>query len=173
MPSDFMSASDCERFLACLDIGSEEDCWYWRRQGAARYGSFDLGGKKQKAHRLAYRWQFGDIPPGENICHHCDHPYCCNPLHLFTGSQKRNMEDCARKGRIVSPRGTAHYRARVTEEQVLEIRRLRRQGWTLQRLADKFGIANQTVSTIVLRQFWAWLPDPVEETGPPDEEHSS
>jgi hypothetical protein len=33
------------------------------------------------------------------ILHRCDNPQCCNPEHLFVGTQAENMADMRRKGR--------------------------------------------------------------------------
>lgn len=33
------------------------------------------------------------------VCHHCDHPGCFNPSHLFIGDGFANMQDMTAKGR--------------------------------------------------------------------------
>ncbi|WP_434452948.1 HNH endonuclease signature motif containing protein [Lentzea sp. E54] len=33
------------------------------------------------------------------VNHHCDTPSCCNPDHLYWGTQSENMQDCVRRGR--------------------------------------------------------------------------
>lgn len=55
-------------------------------------------------------------------------------------------------------RGEANVNARLTREQVREIRHLANGGGLLQReVAEKFGIAQQTVSKIVRGDRWGWL----------------
>jgi hypothetical protein len=44
----------------------------------------------------------GPIPDDMGICHRCDTPPCVNPDHLFLGTQKDNMADCAAKGRLAT-----------------------------------------------------------------------
>lgn len=46
---------------------------------------------------------------------------------------------------------------KLTEEKVLEIRRLRKQGLLLTDIASKFGIHPSYVATIANRRQWAWL----------------
>lgn len=50
-------------------------------------------------HRLSYNAFKGDLDPGKDVCHKCDVRNCCNPLHLFQGTRKVNMQDAVSKGR--------------------------------------------------------------------------
>jgi hypothetical protein len=59
-----------------------------------RYGTIGVG-----THRLAWELANGPIPDGMQVLHKCDNPRCCNPDHLFLGTQQVNMADMARKGR--------------------------------------------------------------------------
>lgn len=51
------------------------------------------------AHRIAYEAAFGAPPPDRLVMHHCDNPPCCEPDHLFVGTQTDNMHDMWAKGR--------------------------------------------------------------------------
>jgi hypothetical protein len=55
-------------------------------------------------------------------------------------------------------RGTRHGMAKLTEAQVLEIRRRRDAGERLQAIADDFGVDMSLVSLIGLRKIWRHLP---------------
>lgn len=75
-------------------------CWVWTAHCMHDgYGTFKFKGKDELAHRVAYLMTHGSIPPGHEILHHCDNPPCCNPAHLFTGTQFDNMRDMVAKGR--------------------------------------------------------------------------
>lgn len=80
-------------------------CWGWLGSTNGRgYGQLSSrhgrGGSPEKAHRVSYEFHHGPIPKGMVVCHKCDNPPCTNPNHLFLGTQKDNMIDCSKKGRI-------------------------------------------------------------------------
>lgn len=79
-----------------------ETCIEWDGPFANRYkyGIVSLDGHRLLAHRLAYRLFHGKIPRGFCVCHSCDNPKCFNPKHLWVGTQKENMQDAHRKGRL-------------------------------------------------------------------------
>lgn len=57
-------------------------------------------------HRVAYAQVYGDFDQSLKVCHSCDNPPCCNPAHLFLGTQKDNLRDMFAKGRA-RPHGKA------------------------------------------------------------------
>lgn len=48
-------------------------------------------------HRVAWEVTNGPIPKGISVCHRCDNPPCCNPQHLFLGTQSDNNLDMVEK----------------------------------------------------------------------------
>jgi len=157
-----------ERFWRRVSIGDSSECWLWTGATTKGYGVCTWGHNlKAYAHRKAYEFAFGPIPEGLLICHHCDTPLCCNPRHLFVGTQHDNMADCAHKGRNHSgsdcwqvhhpgriPRGERHANRVLTEMVVLEMRRLYGEGVPQCKLATRFGVTRGTVWTIVHRKAW-------------------
>lgn len=75
-------------------------CWNWigwkDRKG---YGQAHFQSKRFFSHRLSWIFYKGEIPIGLYVCHKCDNPSCCNPDHLFLGTQKDNIQDMMKKGR--------------------------------------------------------------------------
>lgn len=89
-----------KRFFSSFDAPSMEECWLWKRLiGSHGYGLIYGAKKERLAHRLMWEITNGVIKPGFHILHKCDVRSCCNPNHLFIGTQKDNMVDCAKKGR--------------------------------------------------------------------------
>lgn len=93
-----------ERFWRKVDRRADA-CWEWQGRVAWNgYGAFDMTvdgrNSPQRAHRMAYLATFGAIPPGLDVCHHCDNRRCVRPDHLFVGTRKDNMQDAVRKGRV-------------------------------------------------------------------------
>lgn len=50
-------------------------------------------------HRAAWIVTHGPIPDGLQVLHRCDNPPCCNPAHLFLGTQLDNVSDMNAKRR--------------------------------------------------------------------------
>lgn len=141
------------------------------------YARIRNGSKLERANRVAFRACHGPLPPEAHACHVCDAPACIESTHLFAGSHADNAADRERKNRGGGwkTRGEAHGCAKLTVDDVLEIRSLFaaqrcdlptelrgsehwRQG-QLKRasLAARFGISRHTIRLILLRNLWAWL----------------
>lgn len=137
-----------------------KDCWPWKGYVASHgYGQFGIGTKPHqvriRAHRFAWIVSRGPIPDGLMVCHNCDNPRCVNPGHLRLDSQAGNIHESVRKGRK-----KAWGLQKLNAEQVQELRQIYAAGGTTQKaLAQRFGVARNTVSQIVNRKCWAHLPD--------------
>lgn len=90
------------------------------------------------------------------VCHHCDNPPCCNPAHLFLGTALDNVRDMLNKGRERPAYGRRHHAAKLTEEQVREIRARRARGEKLVDLAEEFHVGGPRLSVITRHPEKAW-----------------
>ena len=90
-----------DRFWSKVDIKSKDECWEWKAWITKNgYGRFFDGEKTLFAHRFSYFQTHGySLPPEIFICHKCDNPKCCNPKHLFAGTNQDNVDDRESKGR--------------------------------------------------------------------------
>jgi hypothetical protein len=91
-----------QRLWRQIAVGDPGACWEWQgaRAASGGYGVLRENGKTIRASRLVLELASGQpIPPRMFACHHCDNPPCCNPLHLFIGTPRDNMQDMIRKRR--------------------------------------------------------------------------
>ena len=85
-----------ERFWSKVDIKDDDSCWMWTAAKLVNfgYGAFGVRGSVvERAHRMSYYLVKGDIPKGLHVLHKCDNPPCCNPSHLFLGTDQDNVDD--------------------------------------------------------------------------------
>ena len=137
-------------FWSKVKVGYNFECWPWQgRSNDKGYGRFQEG----MAHRFAYEHIKGDIPDGLLVRHTCDNPCCCNPSHLLVGTSQDNSNDAVDRGR--TSHGQAHYKTRLTLDQVEFIRR-NPDKLTGTQLAKKFGMAKSTISYIRNRPARTW-----------------
>lgn len=150
-------ASLTECLLAYGPGGDPNECWLWKgTQGPRGYGTFKFHDKRYMVHRVSYELRHGPIPKGMLVLHKCDVRLCWNPAHLFVGDNTANVADMIAKGR--QARGERSGGAKLTQADIVEIRRLRRQGITYKRIAALFGVSPSTTHDIVSRKRWAHIP---------------
>jgi hypothetical protein len=104
-------------------------CWLWTGSKTPRgYGQFIIERGKHEGHY---------------VLHKCDNPPCCNPDHLFLGTQKANLEDAVTKGRM-------HFK--LTPHQVRIIRSMHaKDDITVNALGKMFAVHPTTITKILNR----------------------
>lgn len=101
-------AAIAERFWSKVAKGAPDTCWEWQasrnNHGYGQFGIASPDGPRRMvgAHRVAWELTNGPIPDGQEVCHRCDNPPCCNPADLFLGTQQDNLDDAASKGRTAN-----------------------------------------------------------------------
>lgn len=87
-----------------IRVGGPDECWPWlgsvNQSGHGRFNWGRHGGSMLRMpHRIVWEDKVGPIPDGLLVLHRCDVPRCCNPRHLFLGTQTDNMNDMYAKKR--------------------------------------------------------------------------
>ncbi|AIF72134.1 endonuclease [Bacillus phage Riley] len=106
-------------------------------------------------HRYVYTIHNGDIPQDRVIRHKCDNPSCINPSHLEVGTQQENLKDAESRGRAAIKSGSGNIKAKLSEEQVKEIKELLKKGVVQKEIASTYGVGNSTISRIKHNVSWS------------------
>lgn len=163
---------DIDWFWSKVDRTDADGCWPWRggtnvngygifyfRRGWSRKLTFP-----RMAHRISYAINVADVPAGLNVLHRCDNPPCCNPGHLYPGTQRDNVADMIERGRqdfsTLRRPGATHNKAKLTEDDVRAIReryRPRSRGddpGSSKALALCYGVGQKTIRNVARRETW-------------------
>ena len=136
------------------------NCIEWQRSTTvAGYGKLWVGSKLWLTHRLSYVLFRDSFIKSLNVLHKCDNRKCCNPAHLFLGTQKDNMQDATKKDRL--SHGELRYGAKLTAEQVKEIRIAASNYVPQEILVAKYGVIQQTISAIICGKKWKRAGGPI------------
>ena len=145
-----------DRVMRYVGPADENGCRNWTGSKARGYGKTNArlapGGayRTVRVARLIAHWVYGlDIDDRSWVARHiCDNRACCEPSHLLFGTVKDNSQDMVRRGR--SGRG----RYRLDEEDVAEIRNLRKNGVPRRDVALQFGVHPEHITAICSHRFW-------------------
>ena len=141
-----------ERLMALVVPEPNSGCWLWDGYCLpSGYGRFAFRGRALAAHRAAWEIFRGPIPDDFFVCHRCDTPACVNPEHLFLGTPRDNALDMIAKGR----RPTRRSKARLTINQVEEIKSRLARAERVADLAREFGMSKPAIHHIKSGRNWA------------------
>ena len=126
----------------------------WRRDG-----------KKQTlgAHQVAYWLSMGHWlrrSDGLQVRHTCDNRMCVNPAHLLAGSAADNSRDKVDRGR--QARGKLLPQAKLTDEDVVDLRRLAAAGGPMAPIAKRFGLSRRATQQVASGCQYKHLPGAVD-----------
>ncbi len=161
-----------ERFTEKVTFGKGKSCWNWKgSRGGSGYGQFWLGDRTIPAHWFLLE----EFPPkGKEACHKCDNRLCVRPSHIFIGTRSENMQDCKSKGRLRPQAGLRsaalvpyqernmansekHGRAKLTNEQVRQIRATTFKFGEKSKLARRLGVDATIISRILKGTSWTYV----------------
>ena len=151
-------------------VQKTETCWVWIGAHVPRgYGIIHIRSQDRNVYAHRYSWEihYGPVPDGLLVCHTCDNPPCVRPDHLFVGSVQDNSTDAKAKGRTASgerhgtkthpeafPKGSQCTHAKITEDQVREIRLAAANGEKRASIGTRYGLHPAYVSLVVARRRW-------------------
>jgi hypothetical protein len=153
-----------ERFYEVSNLGRVRSV----RWGTIRRPAFDKHGypyvnlvprngrsKRRKIHILVLDAFVGPCPPGLVCCHWNDDPTDNRIENLRWDSRKSNFADSRRNG--ILPVGERVWCAKLTGQQVVEIRSRRESGELLRAIAASFGVEMTTIWKICKGARWKHL----------------
>lgn len=149
-----------KRFYKYVAPGSADQCWPWKGKTRNGYGRLNIDGRSVYAHRISYEIYIGPIPDGLWVLHKCDNPRCCNWNHFFLGTEADNVHDMLAKGRggYTGSPGESHPSAKLSADNVLQIRALWKQGVSQSEIGRRFSMTQSQIWRIVHRKSWTHIP---------------
>lgn len=145
-----MKANKLEDIWNWINIQAVENCWEWKRFiSKDGYARFKHLGKSYLVHRIVFLLYYGLLP--KCVCHYCDNRKCCNPYHLWAGTYQLNRQDCVNKNRHVDNSGENHGQAKLTAENVLDIRNSH---LTRTELIKKYNVSRSLIRKIQIKECW-------------------
>lgn len=152
-----------EGFWSRVDkSGGEDSCWeYQGRRDRDGYCLISWRSGLIGAHRLAYLLFYGEDPKELLVRHSCDNPPCCNPRHLLTGTIKDNSMDMVERGR--SLRGELNHKAKLTEQEVIDMRRAVANGESASSVVRRSRIGRSSAFAAIRGATWKHLPGAIKK----------
>lgn len=152
-----------ERIFTDRVIDPVTGCWLWpyalsgRKRTGGGYAviGFRYHGRhvSWSLHRLiAWLYLGYDGTSEREVCHRCNVKACLNPAHLYLATHDGNVKDAWNDGLV--PIGEKRKQARLTDNQVREIRVLLRSGQSMERVARQFHVHAGTIQAIKDGRTW-------------------
>lgn len=157
-PSGITLANEARKFFYDVVLAHRDGCLFWPyAKDKNGYARINLEGHTVLAHRVVCRLFNGEpVPPRDKALHRCGrgHKGCVSPDCVHWGSDVDNQKDRVAHG--TSNRGERQHSARLTENQIREIRSLKGEESAVS-LANRYGVSKWTIFDILNRRNWAWL----------------
>lgn len=143
--------TDDERYLLRRVAVNDSGCWIWQQSTREGYGRLVRHGKSWNAHVFSFTALIRPVADGEQINHHCHVRACCNPEHLYAGSQSENMRDMQRAGRSNYLRGGKNGNSQINDQTAMEIYC---STGIARKVAELHGVSISLVYAIRKKQVW-------------------
>jgi hypothetical protein len=145
-----------ENFWSQVDKNGPNGCWLWTGQvNEDGYGRVKWKCKSVAVHRLACELSGKPIPENLRGLHHCDNPPCCNPDHIYPGTQFDNMRDRKVRGRDYDKHGEGNPNAKLNYQKAQHIRELYASGLhTHLSLSKEFSVSANTINSVLTGKTW-------------------
>ncbi len=149
-------SSPAEIFERNCIKGAINECWLWGAYITPYgYGQTRIGGRGSKAilaHRLSWMVNVGEIPAGMHVLHKCDNPPCCNPNHLFIGTNLDNIIDRVSKNRsnrwIKDAPREKHPSTKILKDELNQMLKMRENKIKVVDIAKQFNISKEHCSRL-------------------------
>lgn len=152
--------NDVKNLWEKVDKKSEDECWPWLGQITEKgYGRVRFQGGRYYAHRVIFWLQFPnqielsapkiDRDTQGFLLHKCDNPVCCNPSHLFVGSQLDNIRDRDRKNRHADFSGEKNPNSKFSKDQVEQMKQEKANGKTAVSIAKERGVSYSCIKRLL------------------------
>lgn len=135
-------------------IKNGNQCWKWKGSWGGGYPQININKRIIRGHRASYLLNISDIPSGMFVLHKCDNKECCNPEHLFLGTQKDNMRDKINKGRSNIVRGEKCSFAKLKTNDVLKIKLMIKNGILLSNISKIYNVSDTLIRKIKNNKVW-------------------
>lgn len=146
-------------------VNKDGDCWIWTAATrSSGYGCFKVAGRLISAHRFSFVLHFGEVPVGQVVCHKCDNRLCVRPEHVFAGTPKGNVVDMDAKGRRGFLKGAELPNAKLSDEKVEEVFRLRRAGKSHVEIASLEGVSRRQIEKVLNGRAWRHVSERLRAT---------
>jgi hypothetical protein len=97
---------------------------------------------------------YGD-PGSLEVCHTCDNRKCCNPHHLFVGTEKENAADKVAKNRQARFPGGLNPSAKLS---VKSVQQIRMSDLPHRELARRYHVSEGSIRFVRNRETWKSVP---------------
>lgn len=141
-------------FLRAAIATPTDECILWPfASTTAGYGSLLFEGRIVGSHVVACEMAHGPAPAGMEASHSCHVSACFNPRHLRWKTHAANLAERVDVGTL--PMGERCYQARLTADDVREIRSVYAAGGTSLRLLGlDYGVSKRTIHAVVTGENW-------------------